>query len=93
MNDPNTLQPSRAERPRPPVQWLELTRGRGCLHCMAESLKLPPANARMGAMPGDPKECRLRAKECSQMAKRSATRAETDLSTPTEVLVQNGSRA
>jgi len=33
----------------------------------------PACNARMGAIPSDPKECRLRAQECADRAKRADT--------------------
>jgi hypothetical protein len=35
---------------------------------MAESNKTPACNARMGAMPGDPNECRTHALECTNLA-------------------------
>jgi hypothetical protein len=34
---------------------------------MAESNKTPACNARMGAMPGDPNECRTHAQECTSL--------------------------
>ena len=42
---------------------------------MAESLRLPPGR-KVGAMLGDPKECRLRARQCLLMANRAASREE-----------------
>ena len=43
---------------------------------MAESLRLPAWCRKVGAMPGDPKECRLRARQCLLLANRAASREE-----------------